>query len=560
MMIRKFTIIFIFLIPYISFTASASPVNLNENLSPSVVSEGINNLQNSEREINKLIEQRLHQAILNRSEENSAKKSLPKLVESKKCLPISGIYMQGISLLSTSDLKTLSAIPSDCITSHYINKLASEITNLYIQKGYVTARVKLIPPDYDKTLGIRIIEGFVEDIREGDRWVNSQTLFPDLKNNPLNIHQLDQGLDQANRLQSNRTTLDILPGTVNGGSIILLNNKHSTPWKVSVTTDNYGQKSTGKWMGRLNTSFDSPLGLSDFISFSGSSTLNNSKKKHNHSYILLYSLPYGEMTFSGFYVDSKYRNKMQLQVRSINIRGNAEQAGMRADWVFHRNQKQIDTLSTQVVYKKGNNYLNDEKLITSSETVSLVSLSVNHLQVIPTGIFTFDIGINKGMPWFDAQTVMDKDFIKGQMSLNLKKSFILFKSSYFFDSELYTQYSRNRLPAMECIDIGDKNNIRGFNGSFLCSDNGWYLRNTLSYPIPIPQGSLTLSIGGDLGQSKSYSNKGEWINAIGLNAGMTLRYQQLFADIQVSQGKILSPQYRGLDSPIQLLTRFSYSF
>ncbi|WP_340619456.1 ShlB/FhaC/HecB family hemolysin secretion/activation protein [Xenorhabdus siamensis] len=559
-MIRKFTIIFIFLIPYISFTVSASPVNLNENLSPSVVSEGINNLQNSEREINKLIEQRRHQAILNRAEQNSAKKSSPKLVESKKCLLISGIYIQGISLLSTSDLKTLSAIPSDCITSNYINRLTSEITNLYIQKGYVTARVKLIPPGYDKKLGISIIEGFVEDIRGGDRWVNSQTLFPDLKNNPLNIHQLDQGLDQANRLQSNRTTLDILPGTVNGGSIVLLNNKHSVPWKVSVTTDNYGQKSTGKWMGRLNTSFDSPLGLSDFISFSGSSTLNNSKKKYNHSYILLYSLPYGEMTFSGFYVDSQYRNKMHLQIRTINIRGNAEQAGMRADWVFHRNQKQIDTLSTQIVYKKGNNYLNDEKLITSSETVSLVSLNVNHLQVIPTGIFTFDIGINKGIPWFDAQTVMDKDFIKGQMSLNLKKRFTLFQSSYFFDSEFYTQYSRNRLPAMECIDIGDKNNIRGFNESFLCSDNGWYLRNTLSYPISIPQGSLTLNIGGDLGQSKSYSNKDKWINAIGLNAGLTLRYQQLFADIQVSQGKILSPQYRGLNNPIQLLTRFSYRF
>ncbi|WP_280524517.1 ShlB/FhaC/HecB family hemolysin secretion/activation protein [Xenorhabdus cabanillasii] len=46
---------------------------------------------------------------------------------------------------------------------------------------------------------------------------------------------------------------------------------------------------------------------------------------------------------------------------------------------------------------------------------------------------------------------------------------------------------------MECIDISDKSNIRGFNESFLCSDNGWYLKNTLSYPISIPQGSLTLS-------------------------------------------------------------------
>ena len=55
-------------------------------------------------------------------------------------------------------------------------------------------------------------EGFIEKIEGGNRWVNSRLLFPGLEGKPLKLTELDQGLDQANRLQSNTTKLDILPG------------------------------------------------------------------------------------------------------------------------------------------------------------------------------------------------------------------------------------------------------------------------------------------------------------------------------------------------------------
>ncbi|WP_340611596.1 ShlB/FhaC/HecB family hemolysin secretion/activation protein [Xenorhabdus bharatensis] len=556
MVIKNIGILLILYVPL----AIASPANFNEKLPPYAMKDVINNLQNSEREINRLIEERRHQEMINRSRRYSTKESRASLKGDKKCLPISGIYLQGISLLSSSDLKTLSPISNNCITSNNINRLTSEITNLYVQKGYVTARVKLVPPDYEKKLGIHVIEGFIEDIRGGSRWVNSQTLFPGLKNMPLNIHQLDQGLDQANRLQSNKTTLDILPGIVNGGSIILLNNKHSSPWKLSLTTDNYGQKNTGKWVERINTSFDSPLGLSDFVSLSGSSTLKKGPNKYNRSYIFLYSLPYGQSTFSAFYVGSKYRQKQKLQHSIANMYGDAQQTGARADWAFRRNQKQIDTLRTQFIYKQGNNYLNGEKTKVNSESLTLIALNLNHFQIIPNGFFSIDIGINKGVRLFNEQTVMDKTFIKGLMSINLQRKFRLFYSSYLFNSQFSMQYSRDQLPAMECFSLTDKNSIRGFNESFLCSESGWYLRNTLSYPLPItiPQGYLALNIGGDLGQANV--NKYEWINAAGMSAGLSLNYKKLFADIQVGRGKVFSRQYKRFNNSIQILAHISYGF
>ncbi|MBI6547662.1 ShlB/FhaC/HecB family hemolysin secretion/activation protein [Xenorhabdus lircayensis] len=520
-------------------------------------------LQDSSREIDQLIEERRHQGLINRTDSVSPQTVSPVLVEAPPCLAISGVYLQGITLLSLSELNTLSALPDSCITSNDINKLSAEITNLYIAKSYITARVQFIPPNPNGELGINVVEGFVEAIEGGDRWVNSQMLFPYLTNKPLNLNQLDRGLDQANRLQSNKTTLDILPGTVSGGSIIKLHNRHSTPWRITTTTDNYGQKITGKWITRLNASVDSPLGLSDFVSLSGSSTVDKPDTQYNRAYTLLYSLPYGAITFSGFNSYSQYTSHPHLQRYSHKLHGNSQQTGVRTDWVFHRSQSQISTLSTQLVYKNYNNYFKDAKITVSSQTLSVLELGVSHLQLIPSGLISLNMSIERGMPWFSAQAATDnlnKKFTKGKLSANLQQRFTLFDMPYRFNSQFYAQYSQSGLPGIEWLNVTDRNAVRGFSKNVSSADNGWYLKNTLSHSIPMPKGSLSLRAGVDIGRVKGYSSQDNWKSSAGLSAGLTLRYQHLFADVEVSRGKFLSHQNRNTDEPMQLLTRFSYTF
>ncbi|PHM73100.1 ShlB/FhaC/HecB family hemolysin secretion/activation protein [Xenorhabdus kozodoii] len=520
-------------------------------------------LQDSSREIDQLIEERRHQGLINRTERVSPQTVSPMVVGSPQCLAINGVYLQGITLLSLKDLNTLSALPDSCITSNDINKLSAELTNLYIAKGYITARVQFIPPNIRGELGINVVEGFVEAIEGGDRWVNSQTLFPHSVNRPLNLNQLDQGLDQANRLQSNKTTLDILPGTVNGGSIVRLHNRHTSAWRITTTTDNYGQKSTGKWITRLTTSVDSPLGFSDFVSLNGSSTIDKPDSQYNRAYTLFYSLPYGAVTLSGFNSYSQYTSHPRLQKNAFKMYGNSRQTGMRTDWVFHRNQSQISTLSTQLVYKDYANYFQKNKLSVNSQTLSVLELTISHLQLIPSGLVSLNMSIERGMPWFGAQTTtthLNKQFTKGKVSANLQQRFKLFDVPYQLSSQFYAQYSQNGLPGVEWLNMTDRNAVRGFSKNVSSADNGWYLRNTLSHSIPIPQGSLSLRTGVDIGQIKGYRSQYGWQSSAGLSAGLTLRYQRLLADVEVSRGKFLSHQNRNTDEPIQLLTRVSYTF
>lgn len=534
-----------------------------EHFSP--MGESRRALQDGTREVNQQIEQRRYQQLKQQQLLADPEPAPPALPRSAQCLPIDGVYLQGITLLSAKDLAALSALPPRCISSNDINRLTRELTRLYLDKGYITARVQFIRPNAEGELGLRVTEGFIEKIEGGDRWVNRKLLFPGLEGQPLKLTQLDQGLDQANRLQSNKTRLDILPGNQTGGSIIRLHNQHTKPWLLSATLDNYGQKNTGQWLARSTATLDSPFGLSDFVSLNVAGTLKDPSQRYNRAYTLLYSLPYGAFTFSGFASYSQYMNRQQLVFNSYKLHGQTQQYGLRGDYVFYRDRDQINALSGQLTHKRINNYFDTVRISLGSPTLSLFELGVNHLQILPGGLVSANLSLEQGLPWFGADShggagLPDAQFTKGKLFANLTQRFTLAGSGYQLSNLLYGQYSRDRLPGVEWLSLTDRSAIRGFSRSTLSGDNGWYLQNTLSRSFNLGQSTLTPRVGGDVGRVLPRDNRPSgWQSSAGLSAGATLRYQRAIIDIEASRGWLLS-SHTMPDDPIQVLARFSYTF
>ncbi|WP_272943478.1 POTRA domain-containing protein, partial [Yersinia pestis] len=71
--------------------------------------------------------------------------SQKKISPEKICLPITGVFLQGNTLLSSQDLNQIDHILGECISEDDINILAKEVTRLYLSKGYLAARVNFIP-------------------------------------------------------------------------------------------------------------------------------------------------------------------------------------------------------------------------------------------------------------------------------------------------------------------------------------------------------------------------------------------------------------------------------
>ncbi|GHO33538.1 hypothetical protein MY014_41820 [Escherichia coli] len=79
----------------------------------------------------------------------------------------------------------------------------------------------------------------------------------------LNLRDIEQGMEQINRLRTESVQIEISPGDREGWSVVTLTALPEWPVTGSVGIDNSGQKNTGT--GQLNgvLSFNNPLGLAD---------------------------------------------------------------------------------------------------------------------------------------------------------------------------------------------------------------------------------------------------------------------------------------------------------
>ena len=550
-------LLFVFSI-IISVQAYSAQTNALNTLSP--VNDARQALQTNQRNIEQLIEQGRYQQ-LNGSKLQARDETKPLLPDTTQCLPIKNVYLQGITLFTSQDLGGLTALPKHCITSTQLNVLVREITLLYVSRGYITTRVKFIPPDQQGRLGLQIIEGFVEGIDDPSLRLNLTKLFPGVIEQPLNLRDLEQGLDQANRLQSNRVQLDITPGRKLGGSRIKLHNDSSKQWHLSASMDNYGQESTGKWITRVGVTLDNPFNLSDFVNFSASSSLTEYDERYNRSYSLLYSVPFGYFTVNGFASFSEYLNNQQLKIHRVALHGKTQQAGIKADYVFYRDQDQLDSVFTQLSYKQADNYFETVRLDISSPTLTVAEIGISHMQILPAGQLNFNVSVEQGLPWFGADNSRDKfsasdtepEFVKGKLLVNFNQYFSLFERNYLYNALWYTQYSPDYLPGVEWLSISDSAAVRGFSHTSLSSDGGWYLRNTLSHRFLGLEGIFTAHISADAGHLYAQQT------AIGLSAGINYSYQWLSLGLDASQGWVLSEG----DVPeenVQLLGRISVVF
>ncbi len=534
------------------WATESDQIILNKNMASHT---GINTLHKYKEEHTKVGR---HFLSTNRHEVASQEKISP----DKTCLPITGVFLQGNTRLSSQDLNKVDDILSECIDEDDINTLAKEVTRLYLMKGYLAARVNFIPLNNLGQLGLNVTEGIVEKIEGGDKRTNPHFLFPNFIDKPLRLSELDQAIDQANRLRSNKVSVDILPGTQAGKSIIRINNTNNKPWSLSTVIDNYGYKNSDEWQARVSLALDSPFGLSDAISFNTNRTLENAKKRYKNDFTASYSVPYGALTVSALVNHLEYRRYEKLKNGIVNFNGNSQQYNFRTDYMFHRTQKQINNLNVQLEHKQIDNYLYNTKIGVNSYRFTAIELGLNQFRVLPHGSVNINATIKRGVPWFGTRQenkINAVQFTTGKLMVNFNHNFSLLNSPYQFDHVLVGQYSKNHAPSPEWISLTERNAIRGFSRSSQSADNGWYIKNTLSRHFFMGNVLFTPRIGIDTGRALRQDSQQGWQSNAGVSAGISMRYRNAFFDVEASRGWWHSDSNKQ-NEPVQVLGRIAYTF
>ncbi|ENG8679226.1 ShlB/FhaC/HecB family hemolysin secretion/activation protein [Enterobacter hormaechei] len=432
------------------------------------------------------------------------------------CFVIHRIELSGATLLSPSAKNRLTA-PwiNQCLDMARLTRLTDAVSDWYISRGYITSRAFLTEQDLSGgVLHLAVLEGKLQHIRlEGVPDRTLKMTFPGLEGKILNLRDIEQGMEQLNRVRQRPVEIEILPGDRQGYSVVNLTATPEFPLSGSVSFDNSGQKSTGT--GQLNGALygNNLLGLADkwFISGGRSSDFSNSKDAQNFAAGVSIPYSYGLLDYS--YSWSNYLSTIDNNGYFWRSTGDTETHRLTGSWVLFRNGDIKTGVSAGITHRINRNYLDDVLLATSSRKLSSLSLGINHTQKIASGVATLNPTFTQGVPWFGAEDDSDKqgDVPKAEFrkwSLNGSFQRPLADKLWWLTS-VYFQWSPDRLYGSERLTLGGETSVRGFKEQYISGDNGGYWRNELNYSL------LTLPWVGDVGVLAAID--GGWLKKDGLD-------------------------------------------
>lgn len=420
--------------------------------------------------------------------------SLPEKSTSTRCVDIREIEVDGNTKISTTRIKKI-AQPylNKCLTIDDINKILNTITNAYIDAGYITSGAYLISRQTklkDGILQIKIVEGTITKFT-GLSEVERKTAFPWVLDSVLNLRDIEQGLDQMNRLSSNHAKMEIKANEdVNGTSQVVITNEPESPTSYSVYTDNLGSKPTGEYRLGLGVVEDNLFGINDQLNLNYTNSLSGYEDKYSRAFMLGFSVPLGYWTFTNNASYSEYKTYMKLPVSNEKLYsyGDNFSESFIVDRVLSRGQRYKLSASLSINYKKPNNYT---KVLDIKTQNASSSRGVSFLEYALPMTFYFDRGVVFVKPsYLDGANFWGVE--KDDGTYPQKAQFDAYKlylySSWNFGYVSYTmafdgQYTEDEVLSSETVYIGGETSVRGFKDG-VSGDSGFYVRNDLSFNLP----------------------------------------------------------------------------
>ena len=418
-----------------------------------------------------------------------------------RCFPIKDIELKGADSLPASDReRLLKPYIGQCLGVTQLNELLKAITDYYLGKGRVTSRAYL--PQQDLSSGhlqVLVVEGKLEALRSAEgSTVTERELamaFPGKVGEALNLREIEQLVDQLNRLPSKQAQMELTPGKQVGGSDVVVKNTAQKPWRASLSRNNDGQKSTGEQQWGAGLEWDSPLGLGDQLMLRGGHDAISDHQKTSKNTMLYYNVPWGWWNFSYTYSESDYRTYGVTDDYKYKQNGDNQNHQLRAERVIHRDDVSKTSVNVGLAHLRTNNYVLDVRTAPSSNRLSELQLGVNHGRRIGNAFVNVDLGMQSGIGLLDAQSQDERDPYGGRQpnsryrkytaTVSYLQPFSLWGESFSFSSLATGQRSEDILFSPQRMSLGGSASVRGFKDQLLTGDSGGYWRNEVRWARPV---------------------------------------------------------------------------
>lgn len=404
---------------------------------------------------------------------------------------------------------------ADINTIHHLVRLAQ---NRLIDGGFATTRVVVSDQDLSNgTLTLTIIVGKVGEILSNTKdsqvpvYVNHRGLpntftnaLPIKSGDVLNIRHLETALENFKRVPSTQANFELIPAKsgIIGQSDVLIHYNQDRRLRTSMSLDDAGSESTGKYQYNLTLSVDNPANLNDLLylsyghAFDSFSHLKNKvshqnhRKQHSHNYNLGYVIPIKNAVLNLSYGSHEYAQTVAGIHQDYIYGGKSQNSSLELSYLAHRNAKSKTHLGLGGFHKSQDSHIDGTKIDVQKRKTSGWTAQISHNTAIKDTKINFNLGYQRGTGAFNAIVPPEALFNEGDsrvgiIKLNASIDHPFTKANMNYKGTLKGQYALKALVPSERMSIGGRYSVRGFSGErTLSADDGILLKQDISFKLP----------------------------------------------------------------------------
>lgn len=456
-----------------------------------------------------------------------------------------------------------------CLSADDINTLLGDLNRWYQERGWTTTRVYATEQDLrDGALELRVIPGRIEGYRAPDSNRDPQSrfaaAFPGQPGDYLNLRDLEQGLENLNRLPSQEAKFKLYPGKEPGTSDVVIELVVKPAWRVTSMLDNSGTKAMGVWRSNTELAVDNLLGRNDQLAIGYNRNLDGGKLDAKFEGLTLnYFIPQGKHLV-GFSA-STYESVFTLPGinQDYGMRTRSTKAGLSYDYLIARSQGSKQSLIAGLDFTRQTSHIGDIEIESQYRRLSVLYLGAKGKHYVGNQIYDWLFRVDQGTGLFaamgsipggsDPRYTLAKAQFSGLIPVSL-----LPENWANWRSTLQVQAGNDRVPSLANLYVGSRYNVRGFRDFSLYGATGGWWRNDLeSKSLRWGEGAVSFYAGLDTGWVKATGSQNvSQHHLAGCAVGLRGDFRGFKADVAYARA-ISRPDEFAAEAKGQWLAHFS---
>lgn len=455
---------------------------------------------------------------------------------------------------------------NQCLGRNGISLYLKVLNKRLLQAGYVTSRAVLPEQDLSTgTLNVKVYSGALASVEFPDTYQYSWRFAAPLEyGKPLNIRDMEQAIEQYNRLASQSVKFDILPGEEVGTSKLRAKAQQGNQIYGNLAIDDAGSEATGKYQLSASANIDNLVGIQDRLSFGGGRDLDRDSANGSYNYRLGWEVPLGYWLLSTRLTGSDYTQAVNGAVQDFVSSGDSHDEYLTAKYLVNRDNNSKLTMDVELRKRSRAGYINDTEVKLQKRRLTDIKLSLLYKYYGSGAVYDMSFSAYQGLDWFGAEQSNDSNGIIGSdyryftASLLINTQFSSFAQKLNYSAQVYLQKADTQLYTLDWFSNGSRYTVRGYESkNTVSAADGWRIRNDLAYPLRETRTSLY--IGFDIGgiDGEGASNYEDDILA-GLSLGVKGAVSSVGFDFTISQPVLYKPE--NVSDCCALAGRISWSF